>query len=503
MAVAARASGTGTGSYSASASPVVTKPAGIVDGDLIFIEFSGDTTFTMTVPSGWTNVANVNNGTDNTTQVIAKIASSEPSSWTFTGLFTSAQTGAWGVSAYSGADPTIATALHKIASGTVTTANPKSMPAVVPTVNDCMIVGFSGCDQPNSSFNATAGATPVVSTERLDFAFNANGWVYCEDFLQTTAASVSQQFTTSAAVTACVIQVAVAPAAAGSTPVSGSDSATVTDAGAASVTASGSQTGAGTDAATVSATLSSSDSGSSTESGTVQATTPVAGSDSGTGTDATGAVSVSASVSDAGTGTDSGVITDASAGGDTGAGSDAGSVTVSATLGESGSVSEAGSASVTASGSDSGTATDAGTVTDLSATQVSGSDSASSFEAGTVVDVTPPPVEEEGGGDESSIYGVPARRLFDGDTGHASESGTVVKTAPPKPERPLRFILPGRRQRSPVAGMDVGAAAETSAVDVGPLGGAESARAVEGSELLDLTPEDPEEITMVMALLFD
>jgi hypothetical protein len=213
MAVAFRTNGAGSATFTTSASPVVTTPSGVTDGDLVLIEFAGDTTFTLTTPSGWSLLASVDNGTDNTTAIIYKFASGEPASWTFTNLFTSAQTGEAGVVTYSGVDTT--TPINTSASGTTTSTNPHSAPSITPTVDNCMILGFSGCDNPSSSFTATPGTSPVTATERFDANTGANtGWVYCEEFLQGTAAAIALQYTTLTAVTTCAISAALAPAAA-------------------------------------------------------------------------------------------------------------------------------------------------------------------------------------------------------------------------------------------------------------------------------------------------
>jgi hypothetical protein len=213
MAVAFRTNGAGSATFTASASPVVTKPTGVTDGDLVLLPFAGDTTFTMTTPAGWSLLASVNNGTDNTTAVIYKFASGEPASWTFTNLFTSVQTGEAGVVTYSGVDTT--TPINTSASGTTTSTNPHSAPSITPTVDNCMILTFSGCDNPSSSFTATPGTSPVTATERLDANTGSNtGWVYCEEFLQGTAAAIALQYTTLTAVTTCAISAALAPAVA-------------------------------------------------------------------------------------------------------------------------------------------------------------------------------------------------------------------------------------------------------------------------------------------------
>src|SRR5690349_15475831 len=65
----------------------VTKPSGVVDGDLLiaFVTIAGDQTISS-VPSGWTTVGSTTTGTatgDCTQAVYAKIAASEGSSYTW------------------------------------------------------------------------------------------------------------------------------------------------------------------------------------------------------------------------------------------------------------------------------------------------------------------------------------------------------------------------------------------------------------------------------------
>jgi hypothetical protein len=272
--------------------------------------------------------------------------------------------------------------------------------------------------------------------------------------------------------------------------VSDSDSGTGTD-GQVSIVSplSGTDSGTGSESGTVSATASGSESSSGTDAGTVSAT--AAGSDAATGTD-TGSASVSAPGSDSATGTEGSVVTETGAGGEGGAGSDTGTV------------------SVTAAGSDSGTGTDAGTVVDVTGgpTAIAGSDSGTGTESGTVVDLTPPAPPDTGGGgpvDESAIYGAPEtfRALTGHDRAVALDIGTVVDLTPrPKP-RPLRVILPRRRDRPrDVEALD-GAVGREDAVLAVDAVAADGGRAMEAGHIVDLTPEDPDEILMVMALLFD
>lgn len=207
--VSPRATGTGTGVVTATASPVVTKPTGVVDGDFVSIAFATDTTHVLNTPAGWGLVGSVDVGTDSTLSVIWKRASAEPASWTFTNLFTVAQSGIYGVSAYSGTDPT--SPVNASGTGTTTTAALKSGPAITPTVPHAMIVQYGGGD-PTGAYTATPDTAPVA-TERFDAVNGTLGWVYCQDTLLGVAAAIALDHTASAATLAtAVMEMALRPA---------------------------------------------------------------------------------------------------------------------------------------------------------------------------------------------------------------------------------------------------------------------------------------------------
>lgn len=250
----------------------------------------------------------------------------------------------------------------------------------------------------------------------------------------------------------------------GSTPISGSDSATGTDAGSVSATVSGSQTATGTDAGAVSATIAS--------------------SDTGTGTDGQ-ALTVMPSSADSGTGTEAGTVQATGSSVESGGGSDSGSV------------------SATLTGADAGTATDAGTVADITGGPdlISGSDSGSGTDSGVVTDLTPPPEEEEDLGDVSSIYGVPPRHLADSDHGVGFEGSSLVDLTPRKP---LTIKLPEKVRKI----FDGDAAVGTDGGSVGnTFAATDSATAFEGSDFqvtVDTVADaDDGEFLMVLGLLSD
>jgi hypothetical protein len=146
MAVAFRVAG--TSEFSGTASPVVDKPAGIVDGDLIVAFCATDTSHTRGAGvTGWTSLASIAQGTDTTVSAIYKIASGEGTgTWTLTNFFSGAESGIFGVLVYSGVDTT-----DPIETATISTLNSasgtvKTWPTITPTRDGCMVVGVMGAD---------------------------------------------------------------------------------------------------------------------------------------------------------------------------------------------------------------------------------------------------------------------------------------------------------------------------------------------------------------------
>lgn len=200
--------------FATTTDPVVNAPAGLTDDDLVVITI----TTTSTDAGGGSPTLNgftLASGTPFTAQdgnssqfVLYKLAASEGASWTFTGLFNATTTGTYGVAAYSGVD-TMAPVdqVNHLANGI--TATPTSG-SVTCSVDNCMYIGLFGFD-PTVTMSATPGATPTFN-ERVDGS-NANGWVYIEDYLQTSAAAVNPTITGVAGVAFNGVSLALAPAA--------------------------------------------------------------------------------------------------------------------------------------------------------------------------------------------------------------------------------------------------------------------------------------------------
>jgi hypothetical protein len=84
------------------------------------------------------------------------------------------------------------------------------------------------------------------------------------------------------------------------------------------------------------------------------------------------------------------------------------------------------------------------------------------------------------------------------------ELGFVVDLTPKPVRPPLRIKLPRRPERPRVLdAADQARVVEDSALFVGVEMRSDMARGSESAQLVDITPEDPDEMAMVMALLFD
>ncbi len=67
-------SATGTGFNTAATAHQVAMPATVSAGDLLIVQFASSAAATVTVPSGWTSIANVNNASIVISRVVYKIA---------------------------------------------------------------------------------------------------------------------------------------------------------------------------------------------------------------------------------------------------------------------------------------------------------------------------------------------------------------------------------------------------------------------------------------------
>jgi hypothetical protein len=214
MAVAFRSANTGT--FTADASPGISAPAGVEDGDLLLYGVATDTVHViLNAPTGWTQVGTSQDiaGTDSTLSVFWKIASSEPGSYTFDtpgNLFDALESGVGAILAYSGAhqvSPIDTT--NQSATGN---AQAHTTAAITPSVDDCMIVAFVAADSPATQAGAADG-TPTPD-ERADLANGTTGWIFAMDALQAGAAPVDLSVTLVDIDSAGNVILAIAPAGA-------------------------------------------------------------------------------------------------------------------------------------------------------------------------------------------------------------------------------------------------------------------------------------------------
>lgn len=200
-------------------SPVVNAPSGLQDGDLIVLAFggSGNGTTSLNLSNGFSEIHfGETLGSDGLTGVIYKVASGEGSSWTFTNLFSAAESCIWAALAYTGvhqSDPLSGTPTENYPADT---ANP-ACTAMTPAVDDSMVISSFGADPDNAARTGTAGSG---WTERADFidSTNAQGYIFVQDLLQGAAASISGDFTASDSDVFGCIQFALRPAAPPWTP---------------------------------------------------------------------------------------------------------------------------------------------------------------------------------------------------------------------------------------------------------------------------------------------
>jgi hypothetical protein len=182
---------TATGWNGASGS--VTKPSGTAENDALLTIAMTDGANSITPPSGWVlEEGPIDSGTNYRGWLYSLVAgASEPASYGWAG--TDAEW-AFITSAYSGCDP--AAAVNQTSGVLTADDNPVAPNAIVPSVDNCMIVALFGI-RADGLFPATPDSSPAA-TERSEHTW-ADGTpdllLYQEDFLQATAASVQLQAT--------------------------------------------------------------------------------------------------------------------------------------------------------------------------------------------------------------------------------------------------------------------------------------------------------------------
>jgi len=186
----------GSDVISLTTSPVVTKPAGTVDGDFILVAFVTDAVHVVnSVIAGWTQIGTTQvTGTDTSVTLVYKRASSEGASWTFTDLFTASHNGIAGVIVYDGVNASVPLDVA-VVQGAGTNNTVHAAGPITPTSANCMIVSFFGAD-PGGEYTGTPDDSPAC-TEKLEVTNGTVGFLYAQEHLQTAAAEETHQVTIS------------------------------------------------------------------------------------------------------------------------------------------------------------------------------------------------------------------------------------------------------------------------------------------------------------------
>lgn len=349
---------------------VVNKPTGTVEGDTMISTITMFDGTALSLPSGWTQIALVDNASNNLrTYMFYKLAgSSEPSTYTYS-LDSADLAAGVSISTYRGVD--IANPVGNSAVAQSTTAESLANASLNVTTANSWLVGISSCRHSGtSSCTCSAasmtervdsfGADTVGSFTRAHATYDSNGTVATGG---TTRTFVRTGTTSAHNVILAFLQPEL------DTPKSSSDTAS------------------GVDAQSIVATRTQTDTGSGVEGG-ANIRTSVTG-DTGTGTSAQ-SLAVSFTKADTGSGTDSGSITAAVSGSETGSGTSAQSIAASLTGGDTGGGADDGNPTggTTPQDNDNGGFTE----TFISFVTFTGTDTGS-FTENQVVAVPPVPVE--------------------------------------------------------------------------------------------------------------
>jgi hypothetical protein len=199
---------------------VVSKPAGVQDGDIVLVAFIGDAgggTMTVNAPdASWTTQVDARDaGPGVRLKVFWKVAAGEPATWTFT-IAGGAAYYFHACAAYSGRSGTpinAQSAASRIAqSGGVTTF---AAPSITPSVDGCDVIGIFGSDDTadHRALTSADGSTTVRGTE---FDAGTSVMIAIEDFNQSPKAAFapSISYASAPAQGSWVYALALAPGAA-------------------------------------------------------------------------------------------------------------------------------------------------------------------------------------------------------------------------------------------------------------------------------------------------
>ena len=177
MAVAVASSST---AYSGSGtSLVITKPTGLLEGELMMSAIRHDNVGGMTNPSGWTTLTTTFNPFNNVRLCYKYATSGDVAASNFTWTLGSSAISAGGIIRVTGASPLIGSAV--LAGGQSNTATPSISTGVTPTRADSLLVQFWFYQSnANDSLGGYAIATSNPTwTEQYDVAMEADAGMTC------------------------------------------------------------------------------------------------------------------------------------------------------------------------------------------------------------------------------------------------------------------------------------------------------------------------------------
>lgn len=194
----------GSSTFTLSRSPVITRDAAVLAGDVILVVIATDTAFTEGPVTGWevvgTREDQPTSGPDTSVLVLRHVVeASPPATWTLTNVMTANKTGIVGWVAYVNVDSTSPVNTNAQSNATGATHETSQ---VTPSVADCMIVGIGGADPGASGRAATpaASSTGQTGTERVDAVSGTTGHVFIEDYQQAAAAAIALKWSVDGAV---------------------------------------------------------------------------------------------------------------------------------------------------------------------------------------------------------------------------------------------------------------------------------------------------------------
>lgn len=143
---------------SSSGSSIINVPSGTVDGYVMVAFVSVNNTTSTTTPTGWTLInSQLNGGISGRISLYFRVASSEPSNYTFTHSSTQ-RNGGW-ISTFAGVDTS------SVTNGSSMTGASFTAPSITTTVANTMLVyGGYNDNAANTVFSAPGGMTMSVDT---------------------------------------------------------------------------------------------------------------------------------------------------------------------------------------------------------------------------------------------------------------------------------------------------------------------------------------------------